>query len=120
MSMNADFQVILKKENDKGEIIDKPLTIVCQSKNPARMVDFHCECIGKNGQMLVGTFVEKAVEENLIVSPKNLIEQINESENVIELYAEIMKEVAEFSDNPKRYRLAKETSKLKDKEQSNK
>ncbi|NFJ83969.1 hypothetical protein FDE94_09205 [Clostridium botulinum] len=120
MDMSADFQVILKKENDKGEIVETPLTIVCQSMNPARMVDLHCECIGKNNQMLVGTFVERAVEEGLVVSPKNLIEQINESENVIELYAQIMKEVAEFSDNPKRYRLAKETSKLKDKQQSNK
>lgn len=113
MALNTKFKIELEKDEKKKEI-----EIVIQEINKAQLANITCECAGKNGSIRVGDFITAAVENGIIISPKNLIEQLEDADNGLVLYAEIFKEVNRFCSNPKRYVLLQKESELKGNKQN--
>lgn len=111
--VNTSFKLEFIKDDEKKEV-----EIVLQEINKATVVNMSCENAGKGGRILVADFIKACVENGAIVSPKNLIEQLEEVDNGVELYVKIFNEVNTFCPNPKKYALLQKESIAKSSKQN--
>lgn len=107
--MTGEFDLKLIK-NDKEELVK----VVLQEINPfvlANIVSANRSV--KTGAPLVGDALKDYLENNLIVRPKNILKQIEESDNAIEAMFNLYNECDSFCSSPKRYRILQEESRTK-------
>lgn len=109
--INASFDLELIKDGKKEMI-----KVVLQEISPWIVSDLASECLNSKGtNMLPSEFVKKSIEVGMIVSPKNLVEQIEESDEALSAIMEVFKEVNQFSASPRKYLLIQKESEAKTK-----
>ncbi len=107
--MQSTFELKLTT-NDIPEII----TVRVQNISPFKLADMMAVCISPaNGTYKTGTFVQECVKNEVILSPKNLIERVEESDVPFEAIKNIFNEVLDFINNPRVYRAKELASEAK-------
>lgn len=105
--ISSTFKLELIKGEEKKEI-----KVVMQEANKFRVADAYTESITQ-GRLSVGRMVENLVPL-VVMSPKNLLEQLEECDNSFTVIGTVSKEIESFLNNPKRYALLQIESKNKD------
>ncbi|WP_125153669.1 hypothetical protein [Clostridium rectalis] len=108
--VNANFKLKLIKDGK-----EKYIDVILQEVSPFVAGDIFSSAIDiKTGNYKMGTVAERGIEE-LVVSPKNLKEQILEAENPFEIIAKLFSEFQKFCQKPKQYALLQTESQTKHK-----
>lgn len=110
MAYQGSFEVEIETEGKKEKC-----KVVMQSISPLKMSDILTECIADNGRILPGTLLKKAIEEEIIVSPKNLIERIENADNGLSVHNKVYVELNTFCNNPRIYQLRQSKTQKSDK-----
>lgn len=106
--INETIDVELKVLNDKGEEEPKTIQVLLQEASPFKTADIFAENISSNGKIRKnGGFIKDCMNV-VIMSPKNLIEQIEKCENSFEVIGTLANEVQEFINNPRIYKLKRQ------------
>lgn len=113
MINQGKFEIEIEKEEKKEKV-----TVVMQSISPLIVSDILSESTGTNGKLKIGTFITKAVEEGLVVSPKDLLSLIEEADNAISVQIKIYEELNKFCSNPRLYQLKQTQTKGRGKKES--
>ncbi|KEI18250.1 hypothetical protein [Clostridium haemolyticum] len=109
---NFDIEIITNKE---GKEEKKKVNVVVQEISPFRVTDILSSALNlENGAYKVGMLTEMLIDE-LVISPKNLKEQIEKAENATELITKVSTELRNFCDNPRCYHLKKVERECKEK-----
>lgn len=98
--VTSQFDIKVLKDEE-----EKIVTVHLQEVSPFKFGDIAGESISTRGQILPGTFVQLAVENEIIVAPKDLLKIIEEADNGISLVGEVAREVNGFCTNPRKYEL---------------
>lgn len=98
MSNQATFKIELMKEDGPHEV-----TVRLNRVSPLIVGDIMGSTMVRGKGYLYGEFLQLCIEKEIIVSPKNLVEQINESDNGVELLIDVFGEVNAFVTNPRVY-----------------
>jgi len=106
--INTTVDLELKVLNEKGEEETKTVQVLLQEASPFKTADIFAENISANGKIRKsGGFIKDCMDV-VIMSPKNLIEQIEGSENAFEAIGNLANEVQEFINNPRIYKLKRQ------------
>lgn len=108
--ITSQFNIKVLKDEEKKEV-----TVHMQEISPFKFGDIAGESLSSKGQILPGTFVQLAVENEIIVAPKNLLEIIENADNAIGLIGEVARQVDGFCSNPKKYELRRVEGERKEK-----
>ena len=98
--ITSQFKIKVLRDEEEKEV-----TVHLQEISPFKFGDIAGESASGRGQILPGTFVQLAVENELIVAPKDLLKTIEEADNGISLVGEVAREVNGFCTNPRKYEL---------------
>lgn len=99
--VNTSFKIKIEVEEKEKEI-----EIVLQEISPFTISDMTSDCLNSKGNnILPGQYLRLAIENGLIVSPKKLIEQIEECDNPIKAIGDVFQQVNEFCSSPRKYKL---------------
>lgn len=98
--LQSKFKIEIEKEDEKKEV-----EVVIQQLSPFKVSSMVAESMVGNGQVSAGAYIERAIEEEMIVFPTSLKEMIEEADNGIVLIGRIFKELQEFCGNPRCYAL---------------
>lgn len=115
--IQSNFKIKLKLEEGEKEV-----DILMQEPSKFRVADVYAESYTVEGKLKVGTFLENIIPL-VVISPKNLLEQINSADNAYSVMIKLNEEIQEFCDNPRIYKLKREEKsriKQEDKIQDNK
>lgn len=105
--MQSTFKINAQLE--KGE---KEITVRMQEIGRLEMADMTSECTNyKTGTIKTGSFIRMCIENNVIISPKNLEEVLNLADNGIELTTQVFAEVLNFLKSPRLYEARKAETK---------
>lgn len=88
----------------KVKIGEEDVTIRVKKPNPFKLTDLINKHSCRNGSIQIGSFLQDLIKEEFIISPKNLEERINESEDFI-VVRKIFGECNEFFTAPSAYKL---------------
>ncbi len=116
---STTINIKLKTVDEAGKEVTTTVPVLLQQASPFKTADIYAENITTNGKIRKsGGFIEDCMGV-VIMSPKNLIDQISESENAFEVIGNLANEVQEFINNPRTYVLKqKEAVQAKSEEQS--
>lgn len=108
--VNSSFKI--KIENDGKE---KEIEVVLQEISPFVVSDMTSDCLNEKGNnILPGKYIKSSIDNGLIVSPKNLIKQIEECDNPIKAIGDVFAEINNFCTSPRKYELQKVQAKSKE------
>jgi hypothetical protein len=106
--INSNFDLELIKDDKK-----KKVKVVMQEVSPFRVADMFSSGLDiQSRNYRIGYLTELFMEE-IIVAPKNLKEQIEESDNAIGAISDVFTEVKKFCESPKQYALLQTESEIK-------
>lgn len=112
--INEQFKLKYEVEGKEKEI-----TVVMQEISPFLISDMTSECLNTKGNnILPGEYIKLAIENGLIVSPKNLMEEIEKADEPIAVIGKLFGEVNSFSASPRKYKLQKVQEKSKEQSKS--
>lgn len=107
---NTNFDLELEHIQDNGETSKETVKVTIQEISPFRYTDIMSGALNvESGQYNVGLLAEKFIE-SVVVSPKNLKDQIEKCDNATAAITKIVTEVRSFCDCPKRYCLLQKQS----------
>jgi hypothetical protein len=102
MSIVSKFTVDLEHmDENTGESTPEVIEVTMQETSPFLVTNL----VNKNtlnGSLLVGNFVKDCIGD-IILSPKNLVERIEQSDNGVAAIKKVFDEVNAFCYSPKRY-----------------
>lgn len=114
--MNAKFNLDLEHfENETGETKTETIEVTMQEASPFIVGDIFTSNSVAGGGYKVGSIVKEMMGV-VIVSPKNLITKIEESDNPFVAMQKVFTEVNQFSNNPKKYVFLQAKSKAESKD----
>lgn len=98
--VNTNFNIELEKDSKKEEI-----NIVIQEVSPFTVANLLSSALDPQTRTYrMGTVVEKMLD-TIVVSPKNLKEKIEESDNALDVIGTLFTEFQNFCGSPKAYAL---------------
>lgn len=101
--MLAKFKINLEKFNEQnGETSSEELEITMQDASPFITSDIFTSNTSPSGGYKMASIVRDMIDV-VIVSPKNLIQKIEECDNPATAIGKVFQEVNQFCGNPKRY-----------------
>lgn len=107
--MQKTFDLLIIKDGET-----KNVTVRLQELKPLKVADMLAECVTQEGRYKPGTVIEQAIEKGVIVSPKNLVEQIEEADNGLDAVTKTFRNIGNFLTNPKLFGIAKNKEQGKD------
>lgn len=111
--INTNFNLDLEKIDDAGASKTETVKVVIQEISPFRYADIMSGALNvQNGKYNVGSLAESFINE-IVVSPKNLKDQIEGSDNAMAAITRVVQEVRSFCDNPRKYALLQTESAIK-------
>lgn len=108
--VNTNFDLELEHIQDDGSTTKETVKVTIQEVSPFKYTDImSCALNVESGQYNVGMLAERFIE-NIVVSPKNLKDQIEKCDNATAAITKIVTEIRSFCDCPKRYCLLQKQS----------
>lgn len=100
---NTNFDLELEHIQDDESTTKETVKVTIQEISPFRYTDIMSGALNvESGQYNVGMLAERFIE-NVVVSPKDLKDQIEKCDNATAAITKIVTEVRSFCDCPKRY-----------------
>lgn len=97
MQSTFDLSIV---QDEKEEIV----TVRLQQISPFKLADMMALCIEPSTSTYkTGTFVKECVKNEVIISPKNLVERIETCDEPFTAIKTVFNEVMDFTNNPKLY-----------------
>jgi hypothetical protein len=119
--ITTSFDLELQKTGNNGEITTETVKVVMQEVSPFIVSDIFMSNLGDNGRYKIGSLIKQFTQEDskVIVSPKNLVEQIEAADNAIPAINIVFREVNQFCSNPQKYVLLQKQSKAESEDMVN-
>lgn len=108
------IQSTIEIDIKRGEEVGK-LTVRLQEISPLRMSDLITDSANDQGRCKPGLLIENALKNGVIISPKNLVEQIEENEDGLGMINDLYPEIMRFCGSPKQYEFRKKQRESKEK-----
>ena len=116
MSYQAKIDIELKKTDESGNEITNPVQVVLQEIDPFKVTDLLADNMSpKSTVTRPGSFLQD-VMGTVIVSPKNLLDQLKDADNTIQATVTLVAKVQNFLANPRIYLLKQKEALQKDSE----
>jgi hypothetical protein len=107
--MITKFKLDLEHVKENEEIETETVEITMQETSPVIAGDIFTGNMSQSGSALVGSTVKAAIG-TIIMSPKDLMDRIEKSDNPMAALGKVFKELNQFCAAPKRYVLLQRKS----------
>lgn len=97
--MQSTFELTIKNRKEEKEE-EKVIQVRLNEPNPFVATDIICECSTRAGAIKAGSFVKACIDNEIIISPKNLVQQIEEYGD-FEAVTICYKHTLDFINNPR-------------------
>lgn len=106
--INETIDIELKVLDENEKETTKTLKVTLQEVSPFKTADIFAENITGNGKIRKSGGFIKDCMNIVIMSPKNLVEEIEKAENAFEVIGQLANEVQEFINSPRLYKLKRQ------------